>query len=272
MVTYKGTSKFYSRNSSGKYQLDVREIRALFLAGEQIELRIRAFRDDRLAGIVAEDVPAAVRGPKAVMHVIPLGSTSHESRARADLLFSDEWILTNQKHVMAFVPSFRNNRFITVDGLVCFSTNEENVVVGYTHVFLNGAIESVTGSAFHPEDGQRRTRGYVRAFGFEEDLALRLEHFLAAQRALGVEPPLVVSVALTEVERYEWIVEHVGHIHPTHAFDRDTIMLPELLLTEWPADSESVLRPVFDAIANAAGWPRSPFFNEKGEWGQFINQ
>ena len=30
MVTYKGTSRFFARNSAGKYQLDVQEIRAAF--------------------------------------------------------------------------------------------------------------------------------------------------------------------------------------------------------------------------------------------------
>ena len=34
MVTFKGTSRFYSRTSNGKYQLDVSEIRAAFLLSE----------------------------------------------------------------------------------------------------------------------------------------------------------------------------------------------------------------------------------------------
>ncbi len=41
MVTFKGSSKFYSRNSAGKYQLDVSEIRSAFLLSETIAERIR---------------------------------------------------------------------------------------------------------------------------------------------------------------------------------------------------------------------------------------
>lgn len=48
MVTFKGTSKFFARHSSGKHQLDVREIRDGFLFGETLRDRVRAFRYERL--------------------------------------------------------------------------------------------------------------------------------------------------------------------------------------------------------------------------------
>src|SRR6266516_3540896 len=46
MVRFKGSSRFFSRTSNGKYQLDVREIRAAFLMRESIADRIRDFRAD----------------------------------------------------------------------------------------------------------------------------------------------------------------------------------------------------------------------------------
>jgi len=36
MVTYKNHSRFYSRNSAGKYPLDVTEIRSAFIASESL--------------------------------------------------------------------------------------------------------------------------------------------------------------------------------------------------------------------------------------------
>lgn len=44
MVTLGGTSRFFSRNSAGKYRLDVDEIRSAFLATDAISNRIREFR------------------------------------------------------------------------------------------------------------------------------------------------------------------------------------------------------------------------------------
>src|SRR4029079_9842290 len=57
MVTFKNTSKFYSRNWHGKYQLDVGEIRNLFLMSETAIDTVRNFRTERLSKIIAEETP-----------------------------------------------------------------------------------------------------------------------------------------------------------------------------------------------------------------------
>ncbi len=43
-VTYKGSDKFYARNSAGKYPLDVAELRDAFLLGASAADRLREFR------------------------------------------------------------------------------------------------------------------------------------------------------------------------------------------------------------------------------------
>ena len=55
MVTYKGHSKFYSRNSAGKYPLDVAELRAAFLLSNTLTENIREFRLERLGKIIATE-------------------------------------------------------------------------------------------------------------------------------------------------------------------------------------------------------------------------
>ena len=57
MVTLKGVSHFYSRNSTGKYQLDIDEIRAAFIASESLAQRIKEFRIDRISKLVADETP-----------------------------------------------------------------------------------------------------------------------------------------------------------------------------------------------------------------------
>ena len=57
MVKVGGSSKFFSRNSAGKYQLDVDEIRAAFALSETTSEQIRNFRRERLAAIVAGETP-----------------------------------------------------------------------------------------------------------------------------------------------------------------------------------------------------------------------
>lgn len=73
MVTYKNLSRFYGRNSAGKYQLDVHEIRAGFLAAETAFERLRRFRAERLARVLALEVPVPIAdGPKLILHALPV--------------------------------------------------------------------------------------------------------------------------------------------------------------------------------------------------------
>ena len=73
MVAFKGLSRFYSRNSAGKYQLDVGEIRAAFNSSQTAQAAVRDFRIERLSRITADQggVPL-LAGARVVMHLIPL--------------------------------------------------------------------------------------------------------------------------------------------------------------------------------------------------------
>ena len=73
MVTYKNLSRFYARTSAGKYQLDVQEIRAGFIAAETAFERLRRFRVERVARVLALEAPAPIAaGPKLILHALPV--------------------------------------------------------------------------------------------------------------------------------------------------------------------------------------------------------
>jgi hypothetical protein len=73
MVTYKNYSRFYSRTSAGKYQLDVHEIRAGFVAAEVVIERLRRFRVERVARALALETPMPIAsGPKLILHALPV--------------------------------------------------------------------------------------------------------------------------------------------------------------------------------------------------------
>jgi hypothetical protein len=46
--------------------------------------------------------------------------------------------------------------------------------------------------------------------------------------------------------------------------DRDAMLIPEVLIENTSERSESLLRPVFDMIWNAAGWARSAHYDKDG--------
>lgn len=73
MVKFRDHNKFYSRNSNGKYLLDIGEIRNLFTPSESAIERIRSFRTERLSRIVSGQTPIQIENyPKVILHIVPL--------------------------------------------------------------------------------------------------------------------------------------------------------------------------------------------------------
>ncbi len=75
MVTFGGSSRFYSRNSTGKFQLDVNEIGQAFAEQQSFTDRLHAWRLERIAKTLSDDGPVILDGPaKLLFHFIPAQS------------------------------------------------------------------------------------------------------------------------------------------------------------------------------------------------------
>jgi hypothetical protein len=48
--------------------------------------------------------------------------------------------------------------------------------------------------------------------------------------------------------------------------DRDTLTLPETVVEDLNSKPENILRPMFDLVWNACGYPRSRNFDADGNW------
>ena len=75
VVDYQGHWRFYSRNSSGKYPLDIEQVRTSFALTETIGERIRNFRAERLERIVAGETPVLLEGhARTVLYIVSIGA------------------------------------------------------------------------------------------------------------------------------------------------------------------------------------------------------
>ena len=55
-------------------------------------------------------------------------------------------------------------------------------------------------------------------------------------------------------------------IDEIHTIDRDVLLLPEVIVESYGVKAEDVLKPCFDSIWNACGFPGDLYYNDAGEW------
>src|SRR5690606_29849790 len=74
-VSFKNSSRFYTRNGVGKYQMDIPEIRAAFVESESLTERIESFCVERQGRIVAGNTPVPIlANSKLLVHIFPFSS------------------------------------------------------------------------------------------------------------------------------------------------------------------------------------------------------
>jgi len=255
-VTFKGHDKFYSRSSNGKYPLDVAELRIAFNLSETIIERIRKFREDRILNIFANETPIPLYdGGKIVLHLVPITSFGPARSCRISEI--DPY----DNRMAPMYSSARRYRY-NLDGILTYSVDYEEKASSYVQLFRNGIIEAVEGRLL-----RRKKELYIPSVAYEEELIRSLPNYLAMLRTLNVELPIFLFLALVHVRGYSMAIDRSKLlVHEVYAIDRDVLVLPEIIIESYDVRAKEILKPCFDYIWNACGFPRSLNYNEAGEW------
>jgi hypothetical protein len=257
MVIFKNLSRFYSRNSAGKYQLDVGEIRTAFVALETAHERIRRFRADRVARVIAGETPITIGdGPKVIAHAIPVAASDAWTRFQG-LQLQD--VVNLLPPLGGSAADWRHN----VDGFVVHTHRRDPSINGYSQLFRDGGIEGVNGGLVRLDP----TTGTV-FYGVHIETSL-VGAFRAYQRLwalLGVTGPFVVGLVLSGVRGCRITAGPQFRFDGEARIDRDIVFVPDMVVEDISREPSAILRPLFDVLWNAGGWPASPFFRADGTW------
>ncbi len=252
-VTFKNLSRFFSRNSAGKYQLDVAEIRAAFALSESLPERIRRFRADRVAQIVASETPAPLNdGGKLVLHLLPLTALDPTSHVDTEHVVAE---VTQLRPMHSSGYDMRYN----FDGFLTFNSDSKSGIChGYVQFFRSGAIEAVDSRILIHPDGSR----FFPVGAVERELIEGMKRYLSAYERLQIEPPIIVVISLLGVRGY---CIRAGQFKDARAsFDRDTLLLPDLLIDDLSVGVETLLKPAFDAMWQGSRWRRCFNYDKTG--------
>ncbi len=263
MVKYKGSSRFFSRNSAGKYQLDVRELRSLFLASEVLSEKVDSFRANRISKILAKETPTPLTdAPKLVVHLLPIHALSDPSsidlrKAEAD--WREREIKPPGK------PQTWGPAQYNFNGLLMAGTSGHDGT-GYIQLFRNGVIEYVSARIVVGK--------FILGVLFEQE-TFATKAIQDFQMRFEVGPPLIVAVSLLSVKGYAiYPVPPTAFnvYHGVQPIEEDVILAPEFTIEETGANFRERLRPGFDAFWQASGWPGSTGYEATGTWRGYAEQ
>jgi hypothetical protein len=261
MVKFKNASRFYSRASNGKYQLDVREIKAAFLNSETTAERIRDFQLERVSRIRARDLGISLcAGPCVVLHIIPLDAFGSPTQYDVTELKS------NMSAYQALAPLFRqlpDRCAINFDGLLYHDLRNGGPSKGYLQLYRSGVIEAVDAMIISVGEGFKKGKVFS-SLVFEVGLIRAIHKYLAVLKHIGVNPPFAVMVALTDVKGYALVTDRSGFFN-SGPFDREVLMPREVIIDGYTADIPMVLKSVFDQIWNATDSKGSVYYKD-GKW------
>ena len=263
VVNFQGHWRFYARNSAGKYPLDVIELKSAFLATTALGERIRNFHFDRLSKISSDDMPVQLTGKaRVVFHLIPYSAFEAGPTISFASNENDIWSIPL---IYSSVSRYRHN----VDGLIVYNEKGNSSSEAYTQVFRNGIVESVSASLFHSSSED----SYIPSVIFERDLIATFEACITLYKKHSISMPAVLIVSLAGVRGYKLAVsQQLDHWHDNvNRIDRDLLLLPEIIVEDYAVNSANILKPIFDAMWNSAGWDKSYGYDDSGEWGKGHN-
>jgi hypothetical protein len=243
----------FARNSAGVHEASIDEMHAMFTAGADLLERAREFQNIRMNIVHDGSGPFGNlrHDGRLILHVIPLSALNQEVAIDSKRLEPGE-----------LVPIWCSgcNFGYNVHGR--WTMSESGGRSGYLQVFRNGIIETAAADIRSLSD-----RGsYFLAPIFEDQIITHLDSYLTSLRRAGAVLPAYVMVAATRMGGYVFF-------HP-HAPMRESqplpsqFELPTILIEDFAdlAQYRQALKPLFDAVWNAAGYSGSQSYNSDGIW------
>jgi hypothetical protein len=262
-VTLGGHDKFYGRNSTSNYELDVPQLRSLFLLSETTADRIRNFRAERVSLILSGETPVPMgAGSKTVLHVVPFNAFAGGQTFPVSKIYDQNFLPLSPPGNYGGVSKRHN-----FDGIVTYSHMGDHPSPSYLQLFRTGIIESVDTGIIGMVDATMPgvAGGQITIWGdsFEKQALGDVQQYLNnVQASLGVTPPVVIMLSLLTVKG---AVMYTQMTFKPKRIDRDHLLIPEVMAETLTVDVGELLKPVFDVIWNACGYAESPYYGSDGK-------
>jgi hypothetical protein len=255
-VVHNQSRLIFARNSAGAHMASVDEMRSMFLAGATLLDRAREFHRERIQEVHAGDGPGPLpfrgEGGRILLHVVPFSAFGSEGALDLGLM---------QSEYLPPIGCSGYNQGYNADGYYT-TGNGSNTQSGYVQVFRNGVIESAAGDVRTPTD-----QGYLLYADYlENQTADKIERYMTVLSHVGIAPPLLIMLSGIRMQGTIMVAE--SGTSAQLSLRKGDLLFPVVSIEAYGMKKDycRALKPIFDAIWNAAGCPNSPNYAPGGKW------
>jgi hypothetical protein len=217
--------------------------------------RIRQFRNSRLEKIIANETPIQLnQQPKIVMHLLPIAG--FDPMEPIDIK-SVEYI----RILQPLGASGWNHRY-NFDGLLTYSGQRNAPCDSYLQLFRNGVIETVDSNMLGDDIFGKTIPSKL----YERTLISASKTYIKFEHDIGFEPPFLLLISMLGINGYTMAVDPRVFAGQKIAIDRDSLILPDILIEDYESDVAHLLRPAFDALWQATGFRGSLNYDDNDNW------
>lgn len=265
---YKGWDKFLTRNSKGKYQMDVNELRTAFNMTQELSKQIEDYKLNRIAEIGANRYKILKdEYPIFIIQMLPISSFQRNN------FYSISEIYNVMNSVNSNSFGIAGNKQITVDGVIISdvykyaSSNTDKKA--YAHYKINGIIEKATVYFFNPNfvsTGMWPSKKLKLIY--KNDLIQKTinttEEMLQFYKKIGITPPILISCAIINGKGFTIPID--SWLDRNGEIDRDMLLIPDVLIDDLSIDASKFLQPIFNSIWNACGYTTCPAYDDTNKF------
>lgn len=252
----KTNQHFYVRDGLRKRQLDLPEIKGLFLRSDSQAQKVRDFRAERLSKVITGETPCQLQaGPQLVVHAIP-------TQSALGLVQVDPVPYARRERTLPMLGRHSASSVqLNFDGAYGGMPSREPGTSAYTQLFRNGFFEAVwVLTPFRDSE-----RPVLPGVAYEQYVNQFLGQVRGELNRQGLAWDMSVFVSLLGADQVSFAAPADFGGYESRTFDRRTILLPDVLI---PADIQPGrgMRPAYDLMCQSVGLLGSENYGEDGEW------
>lgn len=260
----KTNQHFYYREGLRKRQLDVQELRELFLRSEDRGSRLRDFRAERISKILTGDAPCTLSpGTWMVLHLCPaqavLGPVSIDP---SQFL----WGASPQPRPIPVFSTLSGNNRVNFDGIVSTIPCHDDIKhLGYSLLFRNSYFEAV--KVFNnPHQHHPKYYNFPSQL-YESECIKLLKSFRNLLTELELNTEIIALLSVLYADKATFGLDPMKYMQSGQPsrFDRQHILVPDFII---PSDRspEQGLQPIFNIVWQSCGLPKSMNYKDDGVW------